>query len=218
MGFRFTVNKEERKYIYSAAAMLALFTVIFFIFVEGYADQEFHAFDLAVIELIQAPITDRMTELMTAITHVGSVPGLAIFAIAVALLVTAGKNYKEAVLYLAACGAGGMFNWLLKLLFQRERPQINPLLEVTGHSFPSGHSMGTMVVYGLAVYLLLILVRRRWVKITGTILLIAGILLIGLSRIYLGVHYPSDVIGGFTAGAAWVLFCTAILETARKNH
>lgn len=198
--------------------MLALFTVIFFIFVEGYADQEFHAFDFAVIELIQAPITDRMTELMIAITHVGSVPGLAIFAIAVALLVTAGKNYKEAILYLAACGAGGMFNWLLKLMFQRERPQINPLLEVTGHSFPSGHSMGTMVVYGLAVYLLLILVRRRWVKITGTILLIAGILLIGLSRIYLGVHYPSDVIGGFAAGAAWVLFCTAILETARKNH
>lgn len=104
-------------------------------------------------------------------------------------------------------------NHLLKDFFQRERPTIHRLAEEVGYSFPSGHSMAAFALYGAFVYLLWKHVNSR----TGRALLAAiGAIIvfaIGISRIYLGVHYPSDVVGGYFASWVWL---GLMIESFRK--
>nr|WP_289038714.1 phosphatase PAP2 family protein [uncultured Allobacillus sp.] len=106
----------------------------------------------------------------------------------------------------------------LKELFERERPNLIEEYDGTGYSFPSGHSTGPMVFYGFIIYLMIrsrFPLAAKW--IVGVALSIL-IFLIGFSRIYLGVHYASDVIGGFSLGFAWLATNIAILEIRiRKN-
>lgn len=106
----------------------------------------------------------------------------------------------------------------LKELFERDRPNLIQEYDGTGYSFPSGHSTGPMVFYGFIIYLI---IRSRFPLVAKWIVgIVLGLLifLIGFSRIYLGVHYASDVIGGFLLGFAWLATNIAILEiTIRKN-
>jgi membrane-associated phospholipid phosphatase len=101
---------------------------------------------------------------------------------------------------------------LLKNFFERERPNINIIIEADGFSFPSGHSMGSMTYYGFLVYLVIRGKGKPLSKLGLAILLCLVIVLIGISRIYLGVHYPSDVLAGFVAGSIWLVICISLLE------
>lgn len=112
------------------------------------------------------------------------------------------KNKKIALWYVltVALGAGAM-NQLVKFFFQRERPtSVEHLITQHGYSFPSGHAMGSVIVYG-ALLFLIIRTYSSWKVILPAILVIIPLIgLIGISRIYLGVHYPSDIIGGYSLG------------------
>ncbi|WP_083802829.1 phosphatase PAP2 family protein [Bacillus sp. SG-1] len=101
---------------------------------------------------------------------------------------------------------GGGFNCLLKEYFQRQRPGIEALIEQDGYSFPSGHSMGSFIFYGAMAFALFRLYDHTWSRVIGAAALMVLVLLIGLSRVYLGVHYPSDILGGFLAGGVWLAF------------
>ena len=101
---------------------------------------------------------------------------------------------------------------LLKQLFQRKRP-LSPLLKAAkGLSFPSGHAIMAVTFYGLLIYILQHTIAIDWLKWTLTFLVIGLIILIGFSRIYLRVHYASDVLGGFIIGLLWLLISLAILK------
>ena len=101
---------------------------------------------------------------------------------------------------------------LLKQLFQRKRP-LSPLLKAAkGLSFPSGHAIMAVTFYGLLIYILQHTIEVDWMKWIVTMLVIVLILLIGFSRIYLRVHYASDVLGGFIIGLLWLLLSLAILK------
>ena len=101
---------------------------------------------------------------------------------------------------------------LLKQLFQRKRP-LSPLLKAAkGLSFPSGHAIMAVTFYGLLIYILQHTIDISWLKWVVTFLIIALIILIGFSRIYLRVHYASDVLGGFIIGLLWLLISLAILK------
>jgi undecaprenyl-diphosphatase len=101
---------------------------------------------------------------------------------------------------------------LLKQLFQRKRP-LSPLLKAAkGLSFPSGHAIMAVTFYGLLIYILQHTIETEWLNWTVTILIIILIILIGFSRIYLRVHYASDVLGGFIIGLLWLLISLAILK------
>lgn len=101
---------------------------------------------------------------------------------------------------------------LLKQLFQRKRP-LSPLLKAAkGLSFPSGHAIMAVTFYGLLIYILQHIIAIDWLKWTLTFLVIGLIILIGFSRIYLRVHYASDVLGGFIIGLLWLLISLAILK------
>jgi len=101
---------------------------------------------------------------------------------------------------------------LLKQLFQRKRP-LSPLLKAAkGLSFPSGHAIMAVTFYGLLIYILQHIIVTDWLKYLLTVLVIALIILIGFSRVYLRVHYASDVLGGFIIGLLWLLISLAILK------
>jgi undecaprenyl-diphosphatase len=127
-------------------------------------------------------------------------------------------DQRKAALLLVVATIGGLaLNLLLKLHYHRPRPQIFPwATNVVSTSFPSGHAMNAVVVYGTIAYLAARLSRRLSVRVTTQVLAVVVAIAICVSRVYLGVHYPSDVLGGAIVGAAWAMFCMAALESVQR--
>jgi undecaprenyl-diphosphatase len=127
------------------------------------------------------------------------------------------QHRYSAMLLLASTAGGIVLNGLLKVRFDRPRPHVITWgANAVSSSFPSGHAMSATIVYGTVAYLAARLQQRvwaRWLTMGLALLLIA---LIGLSRIYLGVHYPSDVLAGAIIGLAWAGFCMAMLEAVQR--
>jgi undecaprenyl-diphosphatase len=179
-----------------------------------FADR-FVTFDDSVITWLHGfwgPLPDQV---MLALTTLGEALWLGIIIGVAAILAWRARLWVEAVgLVVAAVGAGLILQGL-KLFFQRARPSLFPgLFKLTSYSFPSGHALGSLVCYGILAYVLLRFIQRRWVKIAliaATVLLVLGI---GLSRVYLGVHYPTDILGGYIAGAIWLTIVIGAVRTA----
>jgi undecaprenyl-diphosphatase len=106
--------------------------------------------------------------------------------------------------------------FLLKNIFGRHRPDIPLLEEARGLSFPSGHALMSVTFYGLLIYIVWKMVKRKWLKWTLVILLALLINVIGFSRIYLRVHYASDVLAGFATGFLWLVFSIWALNRIEK--
>lgn len=128
------------------------------------------------------------------------------------------RRRAAALLLLVAVVGGQMLNLALKHLFVRDRPDSAlHLVEVRSPSFPSGHSMAASIFYLTTGALLTQTARRRREKLylVASAILLAG--LVGFSRVYLGVHYPTDVIAGWSAGAVWAVLCWAVAAQLRKR-
>ncbi|MBE9913864.1 phosphatase PAP2 family protein [Paenibacillus donghaensis] len=165
-------------------------------------------FDDAIISLVQGLENDRLTSFMKFLSFIGSsLMSVMIFVLVFLFLMIVLKHRRELIMFLVTVGGSELWNLILKNIIQRARPNTHRLVEITGFSFPSGHSMAAFALYGAITFLL----WRHIPQYAGRIAMItAGIaltLLIGISRIYLGVHYPSDVIGGYAASATWLMIC-----------
>ncbi|WOD40221.1 phosphatase PAP2 family protein [Nodosilinea sp. E11] len=121
------------------------------------------------------------------------------------------REWRVATLFAIACTGGAVLSIGLKLFFSKPRPQLWPQL-ITEHtySFPSGHALGSMVLYGFSSYLLVQYFPQWRGLIYGLATLLIGA--IGLSRIYLGVHWPTDVLAGYAIGFLWISGCIALLK------
>ena len=142
------------------------------------------------------------------ITALGSatVLGLAVAAILGFLLLQGMR--RTALFVLVASAGGGLLNHVLKAFFQRPRPAVVPhLREVLTLSFPSGHAMTSAAVYLTLGALLMRIAERRLTKIYCMAVAMLLTVLVGVTRVYLGVHYPSDVLAGWLIGMSWALFC-----------
>lgn len=171
------------------------------------------AFDEAVMRFMATHRIPWLERSLLEITALGT--GLVVLMIVgvAAIFLTLTKHKYSAALLLVATFGGVLFNGLLKLSFDRPRPKIFPwITPVMSSSFPSGHSMSAAIVYATVAYLAARLMVHRWARWLTMLSAVLLILLIGASRIYLGVHYPSDVLGGFVIGFAWAGFCMASLE------
>jgi undecaprenyl-diphosphatase len=134
-----------------------------------------------------------------------------------ALFLTLTKHKYSALLLLVATGGGLLLDMVLKLQFNRPRPHVFIWgTQAFGSSFPSGHAMGATITYSTVAYLAARLQRRAWARWLTMFVALLVILLIGVSRMYLGVHYPSDVLAGVIMGLAWAAFCMATLEAIQK--
>ena len=105
---------------------------------------------------------------------------------------------------LLTIGTGVLLNRIIKLLIQRPRPMTNLLMHYSSYSFPSGHSSAAALVLGCLILLTWRVVRRDWIKVTITTILVMLVLAIGFSRVYVGAHYPSDVLAGWCLGTSVV--------------
>lgn len=152
------------------------------------------------------------------ITALGSptVLGLAVFAISGFLLL---QGMRRTAAFVFAASVGGWFlNRALKQVFQRARPDVVPhLREVMSLSFPSGHAMTSAAVYLTLGALLMRIAERRVTKVYCMTVAMSVTFLVGASRVYLGVHYPTDVIAGWTVGLSWALLCW-IVERALERR
>lgn len=177
------------------------------------------AFDHAVIAAVQGWEGEPLTSVLHFFTWLGAGLPVGIITLAAAVFLYGALGHrKELVLLLAVVVGTGALNYLLKLLFQRERPMLYRIAEANGYSFPSGHSMVAFGLYGIMAYLLWKHIPRKAGRLTLIAVSTLFILTIGLSRIYLGVHYPSDVIGGYLASGCWMFAWIAGYGRKIRSH
>jgi undecaprenyl-diphosphatase len=175
------------------------------------------AFDVAVLQWFGAHRSPGVDRAMLEITFLGTfLVDITIVGVAATFLWLTQHRYS-ATLLLASTVGGVLLNNVLKLGFSRPRPEVLTWqAQVVTSSFPSGHAMSAAVVYGTVAYLAARLQRRRASRVVTMLVALVLIALICVSRLYLGVHYPSDVIAGVLVGFAWASFCMATLEGIQK--
>lgn len=147
-------------------------------------------------------ISDFVTPIAKFITNFGGAIFLSIATVMLFLLI---KNKKIGLSIISNIVIITILNQLLKRILQRPRPTEFRIVEETGYSFPSGHSMVSMAFYGYLIYLIYRYIKNKYVKWTLITILSILICLIGISRIYLGVHYTSDVLGGFLLSISYLV-------------
>lgn len=153
-------------------------------------------------------ISDFATPIAKFITNFGGAIFIAGVAIFLAIII---KNKKIGISILANLVIITGLNQLFKRILQRPRPTEYRIIQETGYSFPSGHSMISMAFYGYLIYLIYKHVKNKYIKWISISLLSILICLIGISRIYLGVHYTSDVLGGFLISISYlVIYISAV--------
>jgi undecaprenyl-diphosphatase len=182
------------------------------------AGREISAFDVQFARALAAESSPVWNRVFRIVTFLGN--GTVIFAIAAVVAIGLARRHHTLLLimWIVSQSGSAVLNYALKGLFARARPDgADPALHGGGWSFPSGHAMNTLVLCGIAAYLLLRL--RPWRGTLGLqiALLLAWALAVGFSRLYVGVHYVSDVVAGFLAGAAWIAVCVSGVEVARRR-
>ena len=163
--------------------------------------------------------TSWLTDLLLVITNLHSTLGITILTVPVAVYLWRRRSRRRIIGLIVTIYGGMLLNVWLKVIFQRARPHFDdPLLTLTSYSFPSGHTMAATVFYGVLCAIILPRVSAgRW-KVITILAAIFMIALVGFSRIYLGVHYLSDVIGAMLEGAAWLTICLTAFETFQRSR
>lgn len=175
-------------------------------------------YDRAIVAYLHSASAPPLTVFFLVVTALGSAETVALVGVLVAAYLAWRRRWLLLGTWVAAVAGSAALNQLLKGLFARPRPVFErPLLLESSYSFPSGHAMVSVVVYGMLAYLAVLALeswRARVAVSSGAALLV---LLIGFSRIYLGVHYPSDVIAGYAAGGLWLSALVTGAETVRRG-
>lgn len=157
--------------------------------------------------------TPQLNIIMQYITNLGDLYGyIAVTTICSLLFYFKFKNWRYVVQLVFVIIVSGLSNLALKDVINRARPTAEHLVSVQTLSYPSGHSMSATAFYGFLIYLFFFLNINRSLKILLVGICSFLIVSIGISRIYLGVHFPSDIVGGVIAGTIWVMFCILIFN------
>lgn len=175
-------------------------------------DEDLFAFDAAVLGVAHDLARDGFDRWFLLFSALGYEYGVVPFDVALVLALAWRRRFRESVFAAAALGGSALLNLATKQLFARDRPSLwESIAPETSFSFPSGHAMGSMTL-GVVLVLLAWPTRWRWVAI-GTMAFF--VLMVGLSRVYLGVHYPSDILAGWAAASVWAVGCYGL---AFKGH
>lgn len=182
--------------------------LLFFVFAKEIMEKDSALLDQQFSLFVYTLRTPFLTQLMLAITAFGD-KLLLLFAATLSIIFAIRNHKKEAVLFCLALAMGAFLNTSFKAMAQRPRPYIAPLVVEQYYSFPSGHAMNSFIFYSLIAYFSYHFFRNKKLTLVATCFSAGLILLIGFSRIYLGVHYLTDVIAGYLAGFWW--FITILL-------
>jgi len=196
--------KKHTKWIISTLCILGFLIIgLYFIQLED------NFIDKTIYNLIISLKSNTATTFFKIITSFASVKFMIIISIIILLL----KKLKHIRYFIILNIINDVvLNTILKFIFKRERPIDLMLVEESGYSFPSGHTMMATAFYGFIIYLISKSKYKKRTKIILNTLLTILILLIGISRIYLGVHYATDVIAGFLIGLSYLIIFTHIID------
>lgn len=174
--------------------------------------------DLYFIEAMQSKVTDSGASAVALLTDIGGTEGIVILTLLVTVSLFIKKMYVAGFWFgMTVLISPGILVYLMKLLIDRDRPEYLRLAAETSQSFPSGHSTASTVFFGLSGVILILLARRLWKRIIIAVMTLTIILFVMASRIYLGVHFPTDVLAGFSFGAATVLLSISLYHIARPR-
>ena len=204
---------------------LVLFTAVIaaLVFIIRKPMRRYKPLDLAVFDRLQKWPNTRRNRFMLLITFLGKhqflVPANLLLIVYFAIIA---RQTWLSIRVLAIASSSLVLMLLLKWLFGRKRPLPPLLKEARGLSFPSGHAVMSVSFFGLIIYCILHAGWPQWLVVVLTILIVLIILLIGFSRIYLRVHYTSDVIAGFIIGLIWLMITLVVVDKAEQyslaNH
>lgn len=182
--------------------ILLISLIIFFIFITTLVISNKISFiDSSVYNFLISFKNDSLTNFFRFVTKFSNVAFLVIFVLIVLLIL---RN-KDAVFVIFNLIFIRLLNYVIKIIIKRDRPNILRLIKIGEYSFPSGHAMISMGVYGYLIYLIYKKINNLYIKYLGIIILSLLIILIGISRIYLGVHYFSDVVAGYTLSLIYLI-------------
>lgn len=194
--------------------IFSLSIIIFVIIVSLLLNDKLSTFDSYVYSIISKLRCKPITYLFKGITYLCSTPFVLIVTVMYMLLCKNKRIGFYVALNVILCV---LLNQFMKVLFTRDRPLDIGLIVESGYSFPSGHSMVSLALYGFFIYLIYhsrLPFKKRYLDIT---LLSILIILIGISRIYLGVHYASDVLGGFALSMAYLILFIQFVYRRKKR-
>lgn len=159
------------------------------------------------------------TFFFTSMTYIGGPAGLATIVVAVTIVMAFRRRWRWIIYLVVTTSVGALLDLELKRYFARARPDVAEMLRrANGYSFPSGHAMGSTVVFGALGYLAFRAIRGWPARAAVIAFLYTLIAAVALSRVYLGVHWISDVFAGVTAGTVWVTTTTVAYETVRRTR
>ncbi|MEH7459417.1 phosphatase PAP2 family protein [Bacillus sp. JJ1127] len=182
-------------------------------------EQKITKFDNVVISFIQGFESPTMTKIMKFFTTIGSTSVVIVISVLTLFFLYKVLHHRtELILFVTVIMGTAVFNQVLKFMFKRARPTLHRLIEENGYSFPSGHSMEAFALYGVLTFLLWRHITTRIGRIFLILISVIMTVAIGVSRIYLGVHYPSDVLGGYLASCFWLTVTIWIFQHYVENR
>ena len=207
--------------IFSALVIFVLGLNFFIELTDSLTGRSLKDYDRTVTDFIISFRTPGLNKFFQFITDAGDLYGYIIAtAIAAVFFFLKFRNWKIILELLSVTILAALSNIALKRVINRARPDIEHLVVVESLSYPSGHAMSAMAFYGFLIYLSFRIKMAKWLRTLFCFLCVFLILGIGISRIYLGVHFPSDVLGGYMAGLIWIAFCVIlfnIIDLLRKR-
>ncbi|UJF35681.1 phosphatase PAP2 family protein [Paenibacillus hexagrammi] len=192
----------------TSTMLLSLITLICFIAIASTLQTQWITnFDKVVIRWVQGWESAPLTCIMKFFTQIGSSPAVILISFSTIFILYKYLHHRAELILFGVLLIGTVcLNQILKMIFHRERPSLHRLISETGFSFPSGHSMEAFTLYAAIAFLLWRHIPTRTGRTVVIVACIGMVLMIGISRIYLGVHYPSDVMGAYLASGFWYGF------------
>ncbi|MGB3298459.1 MAG: phosphatase PAP2 family protein [Phormidesmis sp.] len=180
-------------------------------------EKEAFALDRTILLYIHQFASPTLDAIVVGITRIGD-PKTVVPLTAIVLCFLWLKRYRtEAKIFALDAFGGVVLSYFLKLAFNKQRPQLwdSPIVETT-FSYPSGHALGSMVLYGFLSYVFAT-IYPRYAKVFYSVATVL-IIFIGLSRLYLGVHWPTDIAAGYGIGFLWISVCIALLRLQKDDE
>ncbi|MBF6174575.1 phosphatase PAP2 family protein [Nocardia blacklockiae] len=156
--------------------------------------------------------TDGLTPAVRTVTDLGGTPAMTIVAVVACAWLAWRRRWAEVVVTTAVSLGAGLTVFVVKALVGRRRPPVDHLVTETSHSFPSGHTLGSTAVLGVVAAVTMLSLRRRAARVAVGTTVALFVLAVGVSRVYLGVHWPTDVLAGWSFGALWIVAGTVALR------
>ncbi len=219
------VNQHQFKQIIVMNLGLGLFLAIFSGWIFGVLAEDvlthdsMTLYDAGISRWILSLATEDGSQFFYLITLLGSSRFIAITSLLMSAWLVWRKRWLQVATFVLTVGGGTLLNVLLKNIFLRPRPDFpNAFYLESGYSFPSGHAMLSILLYGMTAYLIASQTPSWKIQIRLWITAVTVSLLIGFSRIFLGVHYLTDVLGGWAAGIVWLVVCMGTYKLAQHSQ